>query len=297
VTASPRVLLFGRSGQVGYAVRQLLAGGADVVALDVGDVDFAQPGSLAVAVADARPDVVVNAAAYTAVDRAEQEPDVALAVNAEAPGVLAEACARRGALLIHYSTDYVFDGTKGTPYVEEDVPAPLSVYGRTKLEGERRIAEAGGRHVILRTSWVYGPRGHNFLLTMLRLFAEREEVRVVDDQYGAPTSAAFLAEATRLVIAAGPGAADSGVYHCSADGITTWHGFASLVHSLDQRPEKRCARVVPIATAEFPTPARRPRWSVLDTGRAAERFGLVRRPWGVLVHEVMAELAAGGAPG
>ena len=187
--APPRVLLFGRAGQVGGEVQRLLEGRAEVVAPPESQPDFRDADALRSAVRAAQPTVIINAAAYTAVDRAESEPDVAHAVNAVAPGVLAEEGARLGALFIHYSTDYVFDGTKRAPYVETDIAAPLGEYGRSKLEGERRVLAAGGRSVILRTRWVYGPRGSNFLLTMLRLFAERDEVRVVDDQVGAPTSA------------------------------------------------------------------------------------------------------------
>jgi dTDP-4-dehydrorhamnose reductase len=295
VTARSRVLLFGKCGQVGWEVARLLGSRGDIVALDREDVDFAEPAALAAVVAHVAPDVVVNAAAYTAVDRAEREPDLAHAVNAVAPGIIAEASARRGALLVHYSTDYVFDGAADAPYRELDVPAPLSVYGRTKLEGERRIAAVGGRWIVLRTSWVFGSRGQNFLLTMLRLFAEREEVRVVNDQYGAPTSSRFLAEATARVIGSAPGSPLSGVYHCSAGGITTWHGFASLVHALDARPERRCVRVVPVTTTEYPTPAQRPRWSVLDSSRVERTFGIVRRSWNDLVRETMREVMVGEA--
>jgi len=233
----------------------------------------------------------VNAAAYTAVDRAESESDLAHAVNATAAGILAEEAARLGALLVHYSTDYVFDGAKRSPYVEADAPAPLGEYGRSKLEGERRVLAAGGRPVVLRTSWVYGPRGQNFLLTMLRLFAEREEVRVVDDQVGAPTTARFLAEATLKVIGADPPAERCGLYHLTAAGRTSWCGFARRIWELDARPEKRCVRVVPIATAEYPTPARRPAWSVLDCSRFAAAFGFAQRPWEELLQETMAVLA------
>lgn len=230
----PRILVFGRSGQVGGEVLRLLEGRAAVTAPSEADVDLADERALRAAVRGARPEVLVNAAAYTAVDRAESEPEVAFAVNGQAPGVLAEEATRLGALLVHYSTDYVFDGAKGTPYLEADQPAPLGVYGRSKLEGERRVAAAGGRHVILRTSWVYGPRGQNFLLTMLRLFAERDEVRVVDDQIGAPTTSRFVAEATVRVIAASPPAERGGVFHVTAGGRTSWHGFAQRILERDR---------------------------------------------------------------
>ena len=293
MTALPRVLLFGRAGQVGGEVVRLIEGRADVVAPAETQPDFRDADALRSAVRAARPTVIINAAAYTAVDRAEAEPDVAHAVNAAAPGVLAEEAARLGALFIHYSTDYVFDGTKDAPYVETDISAPLGAYGRSKLEGERRVLAAGGGCVILRTSWVYGPRGNNFLLTMLRLFAERDEVRVVDDQVGAPTTARYLAEATLAVMDAAPGAERCGLYHCTAGGQTSWCGFARRILELDRRPEKRCARVVPIATSAYPTPARRPAWSVLDSSRFSVAFGFRQRGWEELLGEAMGELGAG----
>ena len=288
--APPRVLLFGRAGQVGGEVQRLLEGRAEVVAPPESQPDFRDADALRSAVRAAQPTVIINAAAYTAVDRAESEPDVAHAVNAVAPGVLAEEGARLGALFIHYSTDYVFDGTKRAPYVETDIAAPLGEYGRSKLEGERRVLAAGGRSVILRTSWVYGPRGSNFLLTMLRLFAERDEVRVVDDQVGAPTSARYVAEATLKVIDAAPGAERSGLFHCTAGGQTSWCGFAQRIFELDRRPVRRCARIVPIATSEYPTPARRPAWSVLDSARFSGTFGFAQRPWEALLREALAEV-------
>jgi dTDP-4-dehydrorhamnose reductase len=293
MTAPPRILLLGRSGQVGGEVLRLLEGRAVVTAPSETDVDLTREADLRRAVREARPAVIVNAAAYTAVDRAESEPDVAQAVNGAAPGVLAEEAARAGALLVHYSTDYVFDGAKGAPYLETDAPAPLGAYGRSKLDGERRVAAAGGRAVVLRTSWVYGPRGNNFLLTMLRLFAEREEVRVVDDQVGAPTTARFLAEATLRVIEARPPAERCGLYHLTAGGRTSWSGFAQRILELDRRPSKRCRRVVPIHTSEYPTPAPRPSWSVLDCSRIREAFAIEQRPWEALLAETMAEIAAG----
>jgi dTDP-4-dehydrorhamnose reductase len=298
VTAPPRVLLFGRAGQVGGEVLRLLGGSGKVTAPAEGDVDFRDEVGLRRAVQAARPGVIVNAAAYTAVDRAEDQSERALAhaVNAVAPGALAEEAARLGALFVHYSTDYVFDGRKRAPYVEADPPAPLSVYGRTKLDGERRVLAAGGRSVILRTSWVYSPRGANFLLTMLRLFMERDEVKVVDDQVGAPTTARYLAEATLQVIGVAPGPEQCGLYHCTAGGQTSWCGLARRIYLLDRRPERRCKRVVAIRTADYPTPARRPAWSVLDSTRVSAAFGVRQRSWEDLLAETMAELAAGGTP-
>jgi dTDP-4-dehydrorhamnose reductase len=242
-------------------------------------------------VREERPDVVVNAAAYTAVDKAESDEGTARTVNAVAPGLLARACRESGALLVHYSTDYVFDGTKSTPYVEDDPVAPLSAYGRTKLEGEQAIARAGGDHLVLRTSWVYGPRGGNFLLTMLRAGAARDELRVVDDQRGAPTSSLALARLTRDLLALPRErlAAGSGIYHATAAGETTWFGFATAIFA---RREKR-PRLVPIATHEWPTPARRPAYSVMSSERLAATFGLRIPPWEQGLDEVMAALPGG----
>ena len=258
------------------------------------DVDLRDEDGLRSAVRGARPSVVINAAGYTAVDRAESEPEVAHAVNAAAPGILADEASRLGALFIHYSTDYVFDGTKGAPYAETDVPSPLGECGRSKLEGERRVLAAGGRSIILRTSWVYGPRGSNFLLTMLRLFEERDEVRVVDDQVGAPTTAGYLAAATLRVVDAGPSPGACGLYHLTAGGMTSWYRFARRIHELDRRPSKRCARVVPIRTSDYPTAARRPAWSVLDCSKFVGAFGFPQRPWEELLEETMVEVLGPG---
>jgi len=298
MSAPPKVLLFGRAGQVGSEVLRLLGGSGEVDAPAEGDVDFRDEARLRSTVSGLRPTVIVNAAAYTAVDRAEDPSERRLCheVNAVAPGALAEEAARLGALFIHYSTDYVFDGAKKTPYVESDPTGPLGVYGRTKLEGEKRVLAAGGRSIILRTSWVYSSLGSNFLLTMLRLFTERDEVKVVDDQIGAPTTARYLADATLKVINMAPDAAHGGLYHCTAGGQTSWCGFARRIHMFDQRPEKRCKRVAPIRTADYPTPARRPAYSVLDSSRFSATFGFRQRPWEELLAETLAELAAGSAP-
>ena len=270
-----RLLLLGANGQVGHALRPELAGLGEVVSTtrsgtlpDGGDcerADFDQPGTLPALVDRLAPDVVVNAAAYTAVDRAEQERDAAFRANADAPAALAEACARRGALLVHYSTDYVFDGNGSRPWREDDATAPLGVYGASKLAGEEAIRASGARHMIFRTAWVYGAHGHNFMRTMLRLAAERDELRVVDDQQGTPTSARLIATVTATALASS--AQPSGLWHLTASGGTTWHGFASAIveggHSrglLARRP-----LVTPVPSSEYPTPARRPAYSRLDT--------------------------------
>jgi dTDP-4-dehydrorhamnose reductase len=287
-----RVLVTGCRGQVGLEVARALGPGCEVIAHDRATLDLAQGAQIAARMREARPDVVVNAAAYTAVDRAESEEEAARAVNAVAPGILGEECRRAGALLVHFSTDYVFDGTKAGAYVESDATNPVNAYGRTKLEGERAIAASGCDHVILRTSWVYGPHGRNFLLTMLRLGAEREELRVVDDQRGAPTSSLQLARLTRerlLERGIARARAASGIYHATAGGETTWCGFARAIF---ERQAKR-PRVTPIASSEYPTPARRPANSVLDNGRLAAALGLRIGSWQSGLDEALAALAAG----
>lgn len=277
----------GGTGQVGWELARALAPLGRVTApgraaLDLGDAD-----SIRRAFRDIAPALVVNAGAHTAVDRAEGEPELARALNAVAPGVLAEEAARAGVPLVHFSTDYVFDGRGGAPYTEDDATAPLGVYGRTKREGEEAVAAAGGAHLVLRTSWVYGTRGHNFLRTMLRLARERDELRVVADQVGAPTWSRMLAEATAAIVApfrAGDGwklpAEVSGTYHLTARGETSWHGFAEAILALDpDREAQRARRVVPIGTEEYPTPAPRPRYSVLSTDRVERVFGVALPEW------------------
>ena len=276
-----RILLIGPTGQVGGELAPRLAALGGVVALDRRALDLADPDAIRAGVRGARPDVIVNAAAYTAVDRAESEPDRANAINARAPGVLAEEAKSLGALLVHYSTDYVFDGTKASPYTEGDAPNPLSVYGRTKLGGERAIRVSGCRHLILRTSWVYASRGHNFLLTMLRLGAERSELRVVGDQRGAPTWARDIAAATVRLLAKPP----NGLFHLTAAGETTWHGFA--------REIMRLAGLTPVVhrirAAEYPTAARRPANSVLDNARLRAAAGVVMPAWDESLARCLAE--------
>ena len=275
-----RVLVTGAAGQVGAEVARLLQGRGEVSARDRSTLDLEKPDDIRWCVRDVRPDVIVNAGAYTAVDRAESEQARAHAVNAVAPGILAEEAKRAGALLVHYSTDYVFDGALERAYVETDATDPLSVYGRTKLEGERAVAAAGGRHLILRTSWVYAPRGRNFMLTMLRLAAERDTLRIVDDQRGAPTSSAQLARATLALLEASP--EHSGIYHATASGVTTWFGFAGAIFQARRRrlgEDFRIPALVPIATADYPTPARRPRNSVLSNAKLENVFGIRLGDW------------------
>jgi len=236
-----------------------------------------------------RPDIIVNAAAYTAVDKAESDRESCFAVNATAPGVMAIEAAALGARLVHYSTDYVFDGNKTTPYVEEDLTGPRNVYGASKLAGEEAITQAGGEFLILRTSWVYGNHGANFLKTMLRLRRERPELRIVADQYGAPTSADAIAEATvRILKRAGTGSWVSGVYHMTAAGATSWYEFAKAIFARAGGP---APSVVPIATAEYPTPAARPANSVLSNEKFAATFGFRLPDWEQQLDAVMAARA------
>lgn len=304
MSGRPRILLAGGTGQVGWELRRALAPLGEVVAPPRAGLDLFSADSLRAAVRDLAPRLVVNAAAYTEVDRAESEPARAHAANAVAPAVLAGEAARLGAPLVHFSTDYVFDGAKGSPYVEDDPCAPLGVYGASKREGELAVAGAGGPHLVFRTSWVYGLRGKNFLRTMLRLARERDELRVVDDQRGAPTWSRMVAEATALVVARlgdgrggfAPEGAPWGTYHLSAGGETTWCGFAREVLALDpRREEQRCREVVPIRTEEYPTPARRPRYSVLDGARLQAAFGVRLPGWREALEMAMAEAGEMGA--
>ncbi|CAG0933453.1 MAG: dTDP-4-dehydrorhamnose reductase [Rhodocyclaceae bacterium] len=276
------ILLTGKNGQVGWELARALLPLGNVAAFDHAGLDLADAAAVRRKLDEVRPDAIVNAAAYTAVDRAESEPELASAINAAAPALLAQEAARRGALLIHYSTDYVFDGAKAAPYVETDPTAPLGAYGRSKLAGEEGIRAAGCEHLIFRTSWVYGARGANFLRTILRLAAEREELRVVNDQIGAPTWARLIAEATAHALKQAmrerrDGAFRSGTYHLAAAGETSWHGFASAI--VAGRGGLRVKAVTPIATADYPLPAPRPANSRLDTGAFRARFGLVLPDW------------------
>ncbi|QMV03266.1 dTDP-4-dehydrorhamnose reductase [Devosia sp. D6-9] len=280
-----KVLLFGAGGQVGRVLAAMLPQVADLVALGRDEADFTRSGHLADLVAEARPDVVINAAAYTAVDRAESEPELAAQVNAAAPAELAVAAGRAGATLIHYSTDYVFDGTKAGAYVETDPTAPLNIYGRTKREGEVAVAASGADFLIFRTSWVHAPGGNNFIAKMLKLAAERDGLKVIDDQIGAPTSARLIAQTTLRTLAAraANNPLASGIYHLTASGETSWNGYARFVIaqairrglSLKAGPED----VEPVPTTAFPTPARRPLNSRLSTAKLREALGVEMPDW------------------
>jgi dTDP-4-dehydrorhamnose reductase len=294
-----KILLLGQGGQVGWELQRALAPLGEVIGLDFDSrelhADFSRPDELAGTVRAVRPDVIVNAAAHTAVDKAESEPELARAINATAPGVLAREAAALGATLVHYSTDYVFDGSGSQPRDEQAATGPLSVYGRTKLEGEQLIQASGCRHLILRTSWVYAARGGNFAKTMLRLAAEREELKVIADQIGAPTGADLLADVTAHALrnlAQRPEL--GGLYHCVAGGETHWHGYARLViewarthgHAVRVPAE----RILAIPTSASPTPAQRPLNSRLDTRALREAFGLRLPEWQAGVQRMLAEI-------
>jgi len=280
-----KILLTGRNGQVGHELEGALAPLGEVFSFDHKQLDLADPIAIVSRVREVKPDVIVNAAAYTAVDQAEKDVEQAMLVNAAGPGFLAAEAQAVGALLVHYSTDYVFDGTKTTPYTEDDPTNPLSVYGKSKLAGEKAIQAVGGRHLILRTSWVYGPRGKNFLLTMLRLAREREELRVVDDQRGAPTSSIAIADATAEILKR-HGADANGLFHLTAGGETTWFGFTEAIVELARENLPRMPRLVPITTAEYPTPAKRPAYSVLDCSKASRSLGVQLADWRAALDKV-----------
>ena len=290
-----RILVLGRDGQV---ARELAAAAwpAELEPMFAGrpEFDMAHPDSLEPLLAGTAPAAVINATAYTAVDKAESEPALAFAVNRDGPARLAELCRERGAALLHISTDYVFDGGKATPWLEDDPVAPLSVYGAGKAAGEAAIRAALPRHLILRTSWVYGAHGQNFVKTMLRLGGERDELRVVADQYGAPTAAADIAETLIRLAAAltGREGAPRGTYHYTGAGVTTWHGLAEHIFAALERATGRRPRLTAITTADYPTPARRPANSRLDCSRIAHDFGITGRPWREGVDRVLTTLLA-----
>jgi dTDP-4-dehydrorhamnose reductase len=268
-----RILLSGRNGQVGWELERKLQPLGKVRAFGRDELDLGIRDQIVARVREVKPDVIVNAAAYTAVDKAESEPDTAFALNGTAPGILAEEAKRLGALLVHYSTDYVFDGTKTEPYTEEDAPNPINIYGRSKLEGEQAIAQSGCRHIILRTSWIYTSRGRNFLLTILRLASKKPELSIVNDQIGAPTWAAALAQLTVDLLRNDTGG--GGLLHATSAGATSWYGFA--VESF--RISGLSTPVRPIRSEDYPTPARRPAYSVLDNSRLAGLCGLSLASW------------------
>ena len=294
-----KILLLGKNGQVGWELQRSLAPLGELLALDRHSSehcgDLSQPERLAQTVRDWRPDVIVNAAAHTAVDKAESEPELARCLNATAPAALAQAAAQIGALLVHYSTDYVFNGQGDQPWQEGDATGPLSVYGQTKREGEQAIVASGCAHLIFRTSWVYAARGGNFAKTLLRLAAERERLTVIDDQFGAPTGADLIADVTAHAIRASllqP--ALGGLYHLVAGGQTTWHGYASHVIAQARLIQPglalKVSEIAPVPTSAFPTPAQRPLNSRLATHKLQDAFGLQLSPWQQGVNRMLAEI-------
>jgi len=297
-----KILLFGMNGQVGWELQRSLAPLGELVALDFDSpgplgADFTRPESLAATVRAVAPQVIVNAAAHTAVDQAEGEPDIARAINAAAPAVLAREAVAAGAMLVHYSTDYVFDGSGNQPWREDAPTKPLNAYGQTKVEAEQAIRNSGCRHLILRTSWLYSARGGNFARTMLRLATERDKLEVIDDQVGAPTGADLLADVTAHALRgvfANPELA--GTYHAVAGGATSWHGYARHVIEfarLAGRPIRVQAQdIAPVASSAFPTPAQRPLNSRLDTRKLKQAFGLTLPDWQTGVERMLREVLA-----
>lgn len=290
-----RIALFGKNGQVGSELLRTLPSLGEVIALDQNEADFTDPVRLREVLYALAPDVIVNAAAYTAVDKAETDEATAMKINAEAVGVLADYARYNGSLLVHYSTDYVFDGAKDGPYIETDKTNPLSAYGRTKLAGELAVVQGGCHYLIFRTSWVYSAHGHNFVKTMLRLAKERDSLNVVDDQVGAPTSAELIADVTALTIAAYfAGMMDEGIYHLTASGETTWHGLASYTigKAIEQGAKLKLSpeNIHPILTEGYPLPAVRPKNSRLSNQKLMEKLGFAMPDWRHHVERAVAML-------
>ncbi len=281
-----RLMLTGANGQVGWELTRSLKPLGEVIAFDRKGCDLSRPVDLPHIIRELKPDIIVNAAAYTAVDKAEEEEQLATVVNGVAVGVLADEAQKSGALLVHYSTDYVFDGKKGSPYTEDDLPNPINSYGRSKLAGERAIGESGGDHLILRTCWVYAARGHNFLRTVLRLAQERDELRIVADQVGAPTWAREIADATAHIVQRACGEREmgefiSGVLNLTAAGATSWYGFAEAIldQAMSRGLQRNKPKIHPILSLEYPRPAVRPKNSCLAGERLRERFGISLANW------------------
>jgi dTDP-4-dehydrorhamnose reductase len=273
-----RILVIGRRGQVGWELRRTLAPLGELVAFDHPDIDLTKPETLRPIVRQVKPTIIVNAAAYTAVDKAEDEVEICRLINAQAPKVLAEEAAAIGARIVHYSTDYVYNGGKDGRWVETDAPDPLSVYGRTKLEGDLAIAATGVQHLIFRLQWVWGTRGANFVKTMLKLSREREELKIIDDQVGAPTFSRHIAEATAAAIARWDG--QSGIYHLANGGETSWHGFAQAIFEDEPKKSEQILKsCLPIPTSAYPTKAARPLNSRMDQTKLLTDFGIKLPDW------------------
>jgi dTDP-4-dehydrorhamnose reductase len=288
---TPKILLIGKNGQVGWELWRTLAPLGEITAVDYPEINFTDAASLRRLVSESRANVIVNAAAYTAVDKAESETEVCQQINGIAPGILASETKKCGALLVHYSTDYVFDGKKTSPYVETDTPNPLGAYGRSKLAGDESVQASGADHLIFRLCWVYGARGQNFMLTMQRLAREHETLSVVCDQFGCPTWSRMIAEATALALMRVLTSADrpkfKGVYHLAAGGQTNWHRFASRIIEQMPEAERKCRKVEAISTADYPTPAPRPAYSVLDCSKLKQTFGLRLPDWETSLRHIL----------
>ena len=288
---APLILIIGRIGQVGWELRRTLTPLGRLVCVDFPEIDLTDANSIHKWVRETSPAIIVNAAAYTAVDKAESELERCHQINGTAPGILAEEAKRAGALLVHYSTDYVFDGTKNSPYLETDSPNPLGVYGRSKLAGDQAVQQVDGAHLIFRLCWVYGNRGQNFMLTIIRLAREREKLRVVKDQVGCPTWSRMIAETTALalrqVLINGDAGAFKGTYHLAASGYTSWQGFAEAIVRLMPEDAKKCKTIEPITTPEYPLPARRPAYSVLCCDKLERVFGLKLPDWEESLKQVL----------
>ncbi|MEA5502117.1 dTDP-4-dehydrorhamnose reductase [Halotia wernerae UHCC 0503] len=281
-----KILLTGVTGQVGWELQRTLMTVGEVISVGRSQLNLAQPNTIRHIIREVQPDLIINPAAYTAVDQAESEPELAMTINGIAPGVIAEEAKRLGAAMIHYSTDYVFDGAKTTPYTESDQPNPQNTYGKTKLAGEQAIASVGVPHLILRTSWVYGLRGKNFLLTMRKLAQEKEEIKVVNDQVGAPTWSRVIAEATAQILSqarqdvSGFLAHQSGLYHLTASGETNWYGFAQAIFTHDvQHDQRKLQRLIAINSKDYSTAASRPAYSLLNSQKLTNAFGLILPDW------------------
>jgi len=283
-----RILVIGKIGQIGWSLQRTLIPLGEIVAKDHIQLDLANPDLIVKVVREVRPTLIVNAGAYTAVDKAESEQDLAMAINGTGPGILAEEAKKLGAGIVHYSTDYVFDGTKGSPYTEDDTPKPLNTYGKSKLAGDQAVQDAGAPYLIFRTSWVYGMRGQNFLRTILHLFHEREEIRIVDDQFGAPTWSRLITETTAQVLAQifspqtkGSLKDFSGIYNLSCAGKTSWYGFTAAIaeHVARNHLAPKVSRIAPIPSSDYPTPAKRPAYGVLSHDKLRKTFGVVMPSW------------------
>ena len=285
------MLVIGKVGQVGWELRRTLGSLGRLVCVDYPEIDLTDGASIRKWISETVPTAVVNAAAFTAVVRAETEPEKCHQINGMAPGILAEEARKRGALLVHYSTDYVFDGLKTTPYVETDRPNPLGAYGRSKLAGDLAVQQVDGDHLIFRLCWVYGARGQNFMLTMMRLAREREKLRVVSDQIGCPSWSRMIAETTALALAQVLRSEDrrrfNGVYHLAASGLTSWHGFARAIIELMPQEGRKCTAIEAIPTTEYPLPAKRPAYSVLSSAKLKHMFGLVPADWEESLRQVL----------